>query len=687
MLKKCDILIPVYNAPEWVKLCVYSLMINTPKEYINKVYLLDDCSDDFTKNLMNNISKKYPNYVSVISNKNNLGFVKNCNKGLKLSMEDSNSECVLLLNSDCLVSKNTIGKLMQHINENNKIGLICPISSNAANLTLDYFDGYDFIQMDQLLEKNFKGKNFDACTVVGNCLMITKECIAKTGYLDEIFGMGYGEETDYHFRALKNGFQAKVAIDTYVFHKAEASFGNSIEKQEKLDNNRKIFFDRWGEEYNKCIMEYEKNDPIEYIKSYFKNKDIKPTINTLIYLPNIVQNAGGCHVVIDLINYMIINGYSANILYNGIYNYKEIMLFKAIQMENINDVYFKQIVSTIWNSIFNAYDIANRYNLPLTNFVQGYEEYFENGGIYGIVELSYKLADNNLTISKYLQNKLKSVFNYSSDVISNSIHLDFIKKENFRKKIRNFTIILRESIMKGDFLLLDIVKILDNKFKNIKINIIYMNNYIEFPNRNLENKNEINYIKGPLERKKIYNILQETDIYIDASINEGFGLTALEAMAGGAVPVVSNSFGVLEYMENGKNGFVINEVNDVNKYIDKIDALMNNNELFLEMRKNGKKTIEKYDYDNRINDYIEYFKKSEKLKHTKKILNKKEKTIVFVRTDKNGDNNINIPNEVNYTPNISKKKKFIRKISRIIPKFIKNYIKKVITFLYNCYKH
>ena len=32
---------------------------------------------------------------------------------------------------------------------------------------------------------------------------------------------GYTEETDYQFQAMKNGFEAKVAIDTYVFHKAE----------------------------------------------------------------------------------------------------------------------------------------------------------------------------------------------------------------------------------------------------------------------------------------------------------------------------------------------------------------------------------------------------------------------------------------------------------------------------------
>ena len=65
--------------------------------------------------------EKYGNVIQIETNEKNLGFVKNVNKGLKLSMKDEDSDCVLLLNTDCLLSKNTIPKLMEHINKNNKI--------------------------------------------------------------------------------------------------------------------------------------------------------------------------------------------------------------------------------------------------------------------------------------------------------------------------------------------------------------------------------------------------------------------------------------------------------------------------------------------------------------------------------------------------------------------------------------
>ena len=125
---KCDIVIPVYNAPDWVKLCVYSVFLNTPEEVLGDVYLMNDNSNDLTSNCLNNLRSKYGEKLKIITNDVNLGFIKNVNKGIKLTT----SEYVLLLNSDCLLSKNTIPKLISHMEKDSKIGLICPISSNAA---------------------------------------------------------------------------------------------------------------------------------------------------------------------------------------------------------------------------------------------------------------------------------------------------------------------------------------------------------------------------------------------------------------------------------------------------------------------------------------------------------------------------------------------------------------------------
>ena len=54
-MKKCDVIIPIYNAPEWVKLCVYAVIQNTSLKDLNKIYLLDDNSNVYTKNCLKNL--------------------------------------------------------------------------------------------------------------------------------------------------------------------------------------------------------------------------------------------------------------------------------------------------------------------------------------------------------------------------------------------------------------------------------------------------------------------------------------------------------------------------------------------------------------------------------------------------------------------------------------------------------
>lgn len=666
-VRKCDVIIPIFNAPEWVKLCVYSLFKNTPNEYINKIYLMDDCSDLNTKDCLNNLAEKYAKKIEIITNTKNLGFVKNVNKGLKIS----EAEYVLLLNSDCLLAKNTIPKLINHITNNSKIGLICPVSNNAANLSLDMLDGFSYIQMDALLEKKFSGINYDACTIVGNCLLLTRECIEKVGLLDEAYGIGYGEETDYHFEALSLGFEAKVAIDTYVFHKAEASFGNSKEKEIRILENRELFFSRWGKEYEIESTKYHQNDPIKYITENIGEDDKLIKSDTLFYLPFVTQSAGGCHTVVDIVNYLVINGESINILYNIWMDYQEITLFKPIHVDFLDRTSMKRIVPTIWLSTFLSIPIAEEREIPIINFVQGYENYFENGRRYESVGITHKIADYELTISYYLRKKIKEIFGKDSRVIQNGINYDLLKRINTSKIPQNITFALRDNVMKGDFLVFDIIKLLDKNFKNLNITVIDMTEESENPS--LKNS-KFRKITGPLNRYEIVKIFKETDIYVDTSINEGFGLMALEAMTCGAVPVVSNSFGINEYMRDGKNGFIINEVNDVEKYLEKISAVIKNPNLYSKMKEYANGTVKDFDIDDKAIEYIKYFNSIDRsFVFDKKEYTENEKKIINSHINKKKENkrNLSIRNSV----------------VKVIPMPLRKILKKIIIKLYFMFDH
>lgn len=268
---KVDVVIPVYNSLEWVKICIDATIKNTNLNILGKIYLMNDCSNKETTKYLDEMAKKWEGLVEVIHNKENLGFVKTCNKAMSITKNDY----LLLLNSDCIVSKNAIEKMANAMNKDKKIGLLCPISSVASNLSYGLPEGMNFMQVNEVFEKQFKGKTFDACTVVGNCLMISRDNINKVGYFDEIFGKGYTEETDYQFRSMKKGFKAKVLIDTYVYHQCRVSFGESAEQLKIREEHLKIFFERWGEEYSRLMEKYQKNNPIDYIKNNVDYSDVK----------------------------------------------------------------------------------------------------------------------------------------------------------------------------------------------------------------------------------------------------------------------------------------------------------------------------------------------------------------------------------------------------------------------------
>ncbi len=634
MKRKCDIIVPVYNAPEYVEICVFAIFNNTKEEDLGMVYLLDDNSNKITHDLLDNLSKKYKNKLKVVHNKENLGFIKNVNQGFSMCTSDY----VMLLNTDCFIAKNTVGKLMDHMNKNEKIGLICPICSNAANLTLEMYPGFSYMMMDELLEKKFKGINYDACTVVGNCLMISKRCIDEVGYLDEIYGMGYGDETDYQFKSMEKGFEAKVALDTYVFHKAEQSFNTTNKKRsERIEKNRKIFFDRWGDQYNELLKEYNKNDPIEYIKENITKEDKKPNLDFTFVLPQMGKGAGGVIFITQLVNYLSILGIKIGMLnlYPGIYD--EIMNFEPLNPNLIGNFKSKFLIATIFDSIFFSKKLAEKMNSKVIYFSQGYEFMFLEGTEYGKVEASFMLADYVITISDYLKNNYKKLFNIEALKISNGIDYNILhidnKKINKRPKI---IMNLRNESLKGGFILNDIIKKLTIELNNVDINVINNSKKSDFCVNNNKTVN-LNIIKGPIPRMDVYNLIKEADILVDSSLSEGFGLLPLEAMSVGTIPVISNALGNQEYCVNGKNSILINSVNNPDVYVEEIKKLIANPKKMEELQKEAIKTSEKYAFDDTIFEYYQVLNEiiSNKVKPINRKLtnNDKKKLKAYLLTD------------------------------------------------------
>lgn len=270
-MKRLTVIVPIYNALDDVKLCLNSLLEKFNFS-LGKIILVNDCSDTSTTSYLEEFCLKNKTF-KLINNKENLGFVKTCNKGMKLAK----TNYIVLLNSDTIIPKNFTEKIIKCLDSDPKIGLASPISSNSNAYYIPMRPGYNLEKMNKKIQNEHQATYPLISEAEGFCFCINKKVIDQQGYLDEIYGKGYHEEVDFSYRAITNGWKIVLIDDLYVYHKRQASFG---EKQRaiQLEQNNSIFYERWNGFREKYKLENNIYNPCILLeKKLFKNSYKKPS--------------------------------------------------------------------------------------------------------------------------------------------------------------------------------------------------------------------------------------------------------------------------------------------------------------------------------------------------------------------------------------------------------------------------
>ena len=76
-MKRVSLIVPVYYALKYVKLCIKSILANFNFE-LGEVIIIDDHSDSATENYLKFIADLYPERISLIRNEHNLGYLRSC---------------------------------------------------------------------------------------------------------------------------------------------------------------------------------------------------------------------------------------------------------------------------------------------------------------------------------------------------------------------------------------------------------------------------------------------------------------------------------------------------------------------------------------------------------------------------------------------------------------------------------
>lgn len=214
---------------------------------------------------------------------------------------------------------------------------------------------------------------------------------------------------------------------------------------------------------------------------------------------------------------------------------------------------------------------------------------------------TYKLGFKNIVVAKWLKQIVDQYSPTESVLIPNAIDTSIYTETVPIQNRDNHTIALlyHESPHKG---LKNAFKVLDKlkqKYPDLKVIM-----FGKFPKPELPNW--ITYYKGASQKKTV-EIYNSVKVFLCSTIEEGFGLTGIEAMACGACLVSTDYRGVREYAVNNYNS-LLSPVGDIDAQVENVIRIFENKELQKNISSNGIQHVKKFKWSEamkKLNKTIE----------------------------------------------------------------------------------
>jgi len=216
--------------------CLKSIKLCTHHPY--HLIWVDNGSDTEERNEVFKCIKMYDIPFKHIALDINYGFPRGVNEGIKIST----AEYIVLLNNDTEVTDGWLGKLVGHLEEHKEVALVGAVSNGIANIQ-NWIKCSKFLGLSPQEPAETFINNLPSHCLVGRyyvsyfCVATKRSIIDEIGLLDEEFGIGYHEDTDYDNRLFHVGYKTGVATNCFVYHVHRASAGGVPNLRELTKQN------------------------------------------------------------------------------------------------------------------------------------------------------------------------------------------------------------------------------------------------------------------------------------------------------------------------------------------------------------------------------------------------------------------------------------------------------------------
>lgn len=238
-MKKLSVVIVNYNVSYFLEQALLSVQKASQGMDV-EVFVVDNNSVDGSNQM---VKKRFPE-VTLIENKENVGFSRANNQAIRLS----NAQYVLLLNPDTVLEEDSLSKCCDFMDEHPEAGalgvkmldgkgIFLPESKRGLPTPMVAF--YKIFGLSKLFPKSKtfgryhlgflpENETHEVEVLAGAFMLLRKETLDKIGLLDEDYFM-YGEDIDLSYRVIKGGYKNYYFPETRIIHyKGESTKRTSV---------------------------------------------------------------------------------------------------------------------------------------------------------------------------------------------------------------------------------------------------------------------------------------------------------------------------------------------------------------------------------------------------------------------------------------------------------------------------
>lgn len=598
--------VPQPAAPDAVRSCLSALLEHTPPPY--HLTILDRGASPETSAYLAEFVRQYE--ARSIPKADPSLPQPSCDLLPAIAAPPGTSEWLILLDGTAQVTPGWLERMLTCAQSNPRIGMVGPLT-NAPGLQSINLSGSDLAWVGNPLPAGISphlvsaGLSGTSTRVYPPlpwlepfCLLLRRSMIEEIGWLDPA---APGQDTAQ--RAIAAGWQLALADDTYVYVQPTI-----IPIESRADRSAIS-----GEEDRilqgiraRAAYLLERQELIQRGAASYAGKRI------LFILPMAAAGGGANAILLAArsLRRMNLEAHIYNLpAYRAAFERAYPGLDVPLVYGEITDLpqvasRYDAVVATSYITVYWAAQVAASHpEIPIAYYIQDYEPYFDEPGSagYAKAEASYTLLPDLIRgcTTSWIQETIQRQHQVSTTLLGASLDIDLFlprpRQWPAGEGVRVAAMIRPSTPRRNPRVTMEILQRASQEFGRALEVVIFGASLAELREAGMPLDFPFK-LAGRLNPPQVARLMNEIDIFLDYSIFQGLGLSALEAMGCGAATVVPKYGGTNAYACHEENCLVIDTQDDAACYAS-LKRLLTDAELRRKLGRNGISTIAQFSAD------------------------------------------------------------------------------------------